>query len=208
MNETILNISLVIIFINFLLYARGFFLFGSAYKFFTIYLGIISFLMIFVKYTFANHLENIFLVHIYILARFVCLSLFFRELIVDFRLKKGIKIVLGIYIAIILFKIYRGQILLFQFSLFESFTSNFFIGLYSIYYFYQQIGKKKEFYYINWSISIYTFGGSLFYLTSNLLAVAHQDLLPISLNINFLFVIVANIIFLWEWKKNYSIPSK
>lgn len=204
MNETILNISFFIILINFLLYARGYFKFGYAYKYFTIYIGIIFFLMIFVKYTFDHNINNIFLVHIYILVRFVCLSLFFKEIIHDVKIKKAIKIILGVYVVIILFKIYKEQLVLFQFNLFESFTSNFFIGLYSIYYFYQQIDQRKEFYYINLSIIIYTFGSCFFYLTSTLLAITKPELLVISLNINFLFVILANIIFLYEWKKNYS----
>jgi hypothetical protein len=190
-----------------LLYAKGFFLFNNAYKFFTIYLGVVSFLITIVKYTFDNQIDNIFLVHIYILIRFICLSLFFKEIITNLKFKKAIKIILALFVLIILTKVALNFKMVYHFDLFESFASTFFIAVYSIYYAYQQINQKKEFYYINLSIIIYSFGGSLFYLTSSLFEKAHYDFLRVSLNVNFLFVILANMVFLIEWKKNYAKPN-
>jgi hypothetical protein len=203
------NISTVLVIINFILYLRGFNLFSKAYNVYTIYLGISSLILIWAAYTFANKIPNGFLTQGYLHVRFIFISIFYYLLFKNLNFKKAIKTIMIIYALIFIIKYSININSFFSYSLLEAFLCNFFIAIFSSVYFYQMLNERKNFYYINTASIIFSFGGSIFFLSANLSSVYYNSISTLALNINSFFVIIISIFVFIEWKTNFQkLPKK
>lgn len=204
MNSYLLNFSFFKVVINTLIYLRGFSCFDKAYKIFTIYLTIIFVLLLAFKYSEQLSFNKVIIIHTFIFCRFILLGLFYLELIVNIFYKKLIVLLLIVFSLLVTVSFCTNLNLLFKFNLLESFFSSFFITLFAFYYSYQQIGLPKKFYYINIAVMIYSFGGSVFYIFSNLLQSIDPTLLEATENLSLVFGVFSNAFVIYEWIKYYS----
>ena len=94
--------------------------------------------------------------------------------------------------------------LFFEFNLFEIFITSFPIIIYSTFYLYNLLNKKKDFYYINLGLLIYLFGSTVLFLVGNLVAKLDNNLNDIPWILNSVLYIMYQIFILAEWKINFS----
>ncbi|MDQ6472337.1 hypothetical protein RB619_16945 [Flavobacterium sp. LHD-80] len=189
--------------LNFILYAIGFFKNGKSYKIFTVYLFLIIVVELTSSILLKLHEPNLFMSHFYFIGQFILLSLFYLNLTKDEFQKKTIKI--GFILVLLTLAIQYGlkSDLFFKFNLYEIFITSFLLIIYSVFHFYNMLDDKKEFYYINMGILLYLFASTILFLIGNLTAKFSKDFSMITWTINAILVVVYHLFFLYEWKVNY-----
>ncbi len=198
------NISYILHFINVIIFFVGFSKNQKAYKIFTIYLAIIFVGEMISKILIYNKYENICMSHYYFILQFIFLSFFYLEILTLTFQKKIIKIGLVIVPLILLIQYILQPNLIFIFNLFEVFVCSFTIVIYATFHFYNMLSEKRLFYYVNSGIFIYLFGSSIIFLSGNVLIMRAGIVGQYLININVYLYIFYLIMFIIEWKKNYS----
>ena len=198
------NISYILHFINVIIFFVGFSKNQKAYKIFTIYLAIIFVGEMISKILIYNKYENICMSHYYFILQFIFLSLFYLEILTLTFQKKIIKIGLVIVPLILIIQYLTNHELIFIFNLFEVFVCSFTIVIYATFHFYNMLSEKRLFYYVNSGIFIYLFGSSIIFLSGNVLIMRAGIVGQYLININVYLYIFYLIMFMIEWKKNYS----
>lgn len=198
------NISYILHFINIIIFFVGFSKNQKAYKIFTIYLAIIFVGEMISKILIYNKYENICMSHYYFILQFIFLSFFYLEILTLTFQKKIIKIGLVIVPLILIIQYLTNHELIFIFNLFEVFVCSFTIVIYATFHFYNMLSEKRLFYYVNSGIFIYLFGSSIIFLSGNVLIMRAGIVGQYLININVYLYIFYLIMFMIEWKKNYS----
>lgn len=204
MNEILAYTGCVILFLNVVLYCKGFSYHGEAFRVFTGYsLGILG-IQIVVMLLSYKKINNIYLSHIYFLFQFVMLSWFYLKILKSEFHKKAIKIGFGIcFLGIAIQYLYNPD-LWFKFNLFEIFITSFLVIIYSTFQLYALLHEKKEFYYINLGILIYLFGSTVLFLAGNLVVKMSNKYNDIPWILNSFLYIVYQLFIFMEWKISFS----
>lgn len=207
MNLLFVNIGYALLLLNSVLYFKGFFNQGKAFKIFTVYLLGTVLIQIFSKFFSSLYGNNLFLSHFYFIGQFVVLSLFFKSL---FNIKKQKLLVNGI--LIIGMSILAGQYLLdpnlfFRFNLFEIFLTSFLVIVLATVHLYNLLTEKKVFYYCTIGMLLYLFSSTVLFLVGNLTALLSKEYQLLPWTLNALLIIVYQLFILFEWKKSFYIKQ-
>ena len=204
MNNFFADIGYLILLINVILFIKGFSNNGKAFKIFTIYSVLIFIIQIIVNVLNYFKINNLFLSHFYFIFQFFLLSFFYLTILkINFQ-KKIINILLILCPFTLMIQYIINPNLFFEFNLFEIFITSFPIIIYSTFYLYNLLNKKKDFYYINLGLLIYLFGSTVLFLVGNLVAKLDNNLNDIPWILNSVLYIMYQIFILAEWKINFS----
>jgi hypothetical protein len=199
----LINFGYVLLALNFILYATGFFKQGKSYKIFTVYL------LLLVSVEFTSHIlmvlynNNLFMSHFYFIGQFVILSLFYLKLVKDQFQKKAIKI--GFVLVLLTLAIQYGlkPELFVRFNLYEIFITSFLLIIYATFHFYNMLDEKKEYYFINMGILLYLFSSTILFLVGNLTIKFSAKFTFITWILNAGLIVVYHLFIMYEWKVSY-----
>ncbi|TDO94011.1 hypothetical protein EV145_11933 [Flavobacterium sp. 245] len=203
MHFYLIKAGYILLLLNFILYGLGFFKNNLAYKFFTVYLFILSGVQLssyIIKQMGGN---NLYLSHIYFIGQFIALSFFYLQLVKDPFQQKAIKIGFVLVLSTLVIQYSLKPEMFFKFNLYEIFITSFLLIIYAVFHFYNMLDEKKEFYFINMGLLLYLFASTILFLIGNLTAKFSKDVSLITWMINAILIIVYHLFFLYEWKVSY-----
>ncbi|SDY00054.1 hypothetical protein [Flavobacterium degerlachei] len=200
----IANIGYFLLFVNLVLFSIRLGTGGKANKIFTVYLLVILVIQLISGYLSSLRINNLFLSHFYFLGQFVFLSLFYKSLFTNSLQRKIINIGFVSCFAILGIQYSLDSSLLFKFNLFEIFLTSFILIIYSVFYFYNMLTAKKQFYYINIGIMLYLFGSTILFFVGNLTALMSAEMSKITWVANALLYVIYQLFISFEWYKTFS----
>lgn len=176
---------------------------GRAYKIFTIYLFLVSIILISSYYVGKGGLRqsNLFLSHYYFIIQFILLSLFYSDLL-KFK---------WIYILMILVLIFLGYQYIQDPSIYFRYnplgmtlTQIILVG-YTILYFYRSLTNKEHFVWINAGLFFYLLPSTLIFASGNLVFNLNISATALNslLDFNTVLYLIFQVLVLIEWYKNY-----
>ena len=198
------NLAEILLLINCILYFRSYSNYGKAFKIITCYIALHTFVEFSMSILGFFKILNLYFSHLYFIGQFIILSFFYTTLLKDKLLKKIIKVYLITCLIILIIQYSLKPSLFFTFNLFEIFITCFPLIIYSVFYFYQMLNEKKEFYYINSGMIIYLFGSTIIFLSGNIINLYSTKFAKGCWIFNSLLYVFYLILMLIEWKKNYS----
>jgi len=197
------NIGNLILFLNLIIFSKGFSKHGKAYKVFTWYLGIIFSIQMISKLVVYIHFQNLFLSHFYFIGQFIILSFFYLAILKEDYQKKAIKLCLVFVLMILVIQYAYDTSLFFKFNMLEISITSFLLIIYAAFHFYNMLNEKKEFYYVNIGILMYLFVSTILFLVGNLTISLSKKMSLITWILNSILYIIYQILILIEWKKSY-----
>lgn len=198
------NIGYLILFLNLILFIKGFRTNGKAHSIFTWYLGVIFLVQITSMTLKKFGFNNLFLSHFYFIGQFVLLSLFYLDILKEEIQKKIVKVCLIIGLLALGIQYANNFSLFLKFNLFEIFITSLLLILYATIHFYNMLNEKKEFYFINMGVLFYLFGSTILFLVGNLTIVLSPKMNKITWILNSILYILYQIFILIEWRKSFS----
>ena len=197
-------LGMFILALNFFLFLMIFSKKEKAFKIFSIYLVI----MVIIQGSSAVYqilsINNIFLSHFYFILQFLLLSYFYLQILTIELQKKVVKLTIPICLIALAIQYYFNPELYYTFNLFEIFITSFSIIVFSMFHFYNMLGGKKNYYYINIGIFIYLFGGTFLFITGNLMNSLNRSYGNLIWMINSVLYIICQMYFLIEFKQIVS----
>lgn len=197
-------LGMFILALNFFLFLMIFSKKEKAFKIFSIYLVI----MVIIQGSSAVYqilsINNIFLSHFYFILQFLLLSYFYLQILTIELQKKVVKLTIPICLIALAIQYYFNPELYYTFNLFEIFITSFSIIVFSMFHFYNMLGGKKNYYYINIGIFIYLFGGTFLFITGNLMNSLNISYANLTWMINSVLYIICQMYFLVEFKQIVS----
>ena len=143
---------------------------------------------------------NFFLSHFYFNAQFVLLSAVFYRLFKNQKLKKII-IVNYIIVTLIIVGMYVLDTDSFwQFNLFEIAATSLLLIVYALIHFYNTLGEKKSYFYLNIGMILYVLCSSVIFLFGNYELVFIEDPYIDIWIFNTIFYIIYQVLIFMEWK--------
>ncbi|MFN0728811.1 hypothetical protein [Polaribacter gochangensis] len=194
--------SLFLLLINAILFSSKVMKFNNqVYKYITIYL-----IALFVVELFCNVIgylnpgANFFLSHFYFNAQFVLLSAVFYRLFTNQKLKK-IVVVNYIIVTLIIIGMYVfNNDSFWQFNLFEIAATSLLLIVYAFIHFYNTLGEKKKYFYLNTGMVLYVLCSSLIFLFGNYELVFIEDPYIDVWIFNTVFYIIYQVLIFTEWR--------
>ncbi|MNX60159.1 hypothetical protein D3C86_910590 [compost metagenome] len=194
----------LVLIINFILYAKGFFKSEKAFKIYTFYLFLLVIIQLTMEVLTSLSINNLYLIHLYFIGQFILLGLFyitllqnnFQEKIITFSLFFG-------SLLLVIQYIYEPG-LFFKFNLFEIVLTSLFVVVFALLYLYKMLTDSKKYYYITVGIIIYLLTSTVLFLVGNLTIGLSKEVRLISWNLNAFFVVVNQLFILYEWKVSFS----
>lgn len=197
-------LGMFILALNFFLFLMIFSKKEKAFKIFSIYLVI----MVIIQGSSAVYqilsINNIFLSHFYFILQFLLLSYFYLQILTIELQKKVVKLTIPICLIALAIQYFFNPELYYTFNLFEIFITSFSIIVFSMFHFYNMLGEKKNYYYINIGIFIYLFGGTFLFITGNLMNSLNRSYGNLTWMINSVLYIICQMYFLIEFKQIVS----
>ena len=197
-------LGMFILALNFFLFLMIFSKKEKAFKIFSIYLVI----MVIIQGSSAVYqilsINNIFLSHFYFILQFLLLSYFYLQILTIELQKKVVKLTIPICLIALAIQYYFNPELYYTFNLFEIFITSFSIIVFSMFHFYNMLGGKKNYYYINIGIFIYLFCGTFLFITGNLMNSLNRSYGNLIWMINSVLYIICQMYFLIEFKQIVS----
>lgn len=198
------NIGYLILFLNLILFIKGYRNHGKAYSLFTWYLGVI-FLVQMTSMTLKKfNISNLYLSHFYFIGQFIFLSLFYVNILKQELQKRIVKFCLITTLLALAIQYASDFSLFLKFNLFEILITSILLILYATFHFYNMLNEKKEFYLINMGILFYLFGSTILFLVGNLTIVLSPKMNKITWILNSILYVLYQIFILVEWKKSFS----
>lgn len=198
------NIGYLILFLNLILFIKGYRNHGKAYSLFTWYLGVIFLVQITSMTLKKFNINNLYLSHFYFIGQFILLSLFYVNILKQELQKRIVKVCLITGLLALAIQYAYDFSLFLKFNLFEILITSILLILYATFHFYNMLNEKKEFYLINMGILFYLFGSTILFLVGNLTIVLSPKMNKITWILNCILYIFYQIFILVEWKKSFS----
>lgn len=198
------NIGCVLLFINLILFLKGFFKYGKAFKVFTTYLCGIFIIQVTSIVLRDRHINNLYISHFYFIFQLIILGYFYIIILKEDSQKKLAKASILLCLAVLGIQYSYNPDLFFKFNLFEIFITSFLLIIFSVFHFYNLLNDKKEFYYINMGVLIYLFASTILFLVGNLMASLSAEVNKITWILNASLYIVYQLLVFTEWRKNFS----
>ncbi|SDR83472.1 hypothetical protein SAMN04515667_0791 [Formosa sp. Hel1_31_208] len=201
-------LGLFLIVLNALLYTRSYIIVKKnvALLFLSLYLFVSGIVMVFSSILAYNSEPNLHLSHIYFIAQFVFLSLFFGSLF-NSKQKKWVTLILIFVLTVLICQYIQNPELIYKFNLFEIFITSFPIIIYSIIHLYNSLSKNGEYMLVNSGILVYLTTSTLIFILGNYLAEFRNDLITKIWIINKLLYVLYLVLILIEWKIKFQ-PAK
>jgi hypothetical protein len=188
-----------------LLYLAGFTRNSKAFKYFTIYLLIIGFIQVSMKYynIVTTGESNLFFFIYYFVLQFIMLSLFYRELLGY----KWINVITVFTLFIIAYQYFTEPELYFKYNPIGSSITQLIVVIYSILYLYKSLTGKREFLIVNVGLLVYLLSSLLIFAAGNL---ALNDSFPEYISkslteLNLVLFLIFQILIVVEWFRNYRV---
>jgi len=194
--------SLFLLLINAILFSSKVMKFNNqVYKYITIYLIALFVVELFFNVIgYLNPGANFFLLHFYFNAQFVLLSAVFYRLFTNQKLKK-IVVVNYIIVTLIIIGMYVfNNDSFWQFNLFEIAATSLLLIVYAFIHFYNTLGEKKKYFYLNTGMVLYVLCSSLIFLFGNYELVFIEDPYIDVWIFNTVFYIIYQVLIFTEWR--------
>lgn len=204
MHYALINIGILLLLVNVIIFIKEFSNQGKAYRVFTYYLGVVFCIQLGSNIMMRFLINNIYLSHFYFIGQFVLLSLFYLAIFRESFQKKIVKMgmIFGLLTSITQYGL--DSSLFYKFNLFEIFATSFLLIVFATLHFYNLLNEKKEFYYINIGILMYLFGSTVLFFVGNLSMVLSPEWKLLIWTLNAFLYIVFQFFILFEWKKSFS----
>jgi len=204
MNEIFGESAVLVLIVNCILYLRSFKHYGKAFKIVSIYILATLLVELIMRVLARYGYNNLFVSHFYCTSQLLLLSLFYINILKNKTQIKAIKIYLVLCFIMLGIQYALIPKMFFKFNLFEIFITSFPIVIYSIFHLYNMLNEKKEFYYLNIGIMVYTTGSTIIFLSGNIINIYSPKLASDCWTFNSILYLFYQVLLFIEWKKNYS----
>ena len=189
--------------LNFILYWRGFSKNGKTFQYLVYYLTILVVVQLIMEILVLQSENNLYLVHAYFIGQFLCLGFFYKLL-----MKTKPQVILIHYSMIVsslllLLDYWFYPELFFKFNLFEIALTSLLVVLFAIMHLYNMLLEDKEYYYLTIGIIIYLLASTVLFFVGNVTTGLSDEFKLLTWNVNSFFVIVYQLIILFEWKISF-----
>ena len=203
MYTTFVNISYVLLFLNFILYVMRFYKNSKPYKIFTYYLFLIITVQVIAHICTEVYGDNLFLSHFYFVGQFIFLNLFYKSIYkLDWQKKMANSLLLG-GLTVIGVQYLIDPAAFFKFNKLEIVVTSFLIVILAVIHLYNMLSEKKEFYYATIGIIFYLFSSTILFLVGNLMEMLGDKYHFFPWTINAFLVILYHLFILYEWKMSF-----
>lgn len=200
--------GIIILIINFLMYAKSFTVKNKALCVFTIYLFVISAIQVLSWYLHSKRIDNIFVSHFYFIGQFVFLSFFYKELFIRKKDKLFINIMIIAVLSVVIVSYILLPEMLYRFNVIEIVLTSLPLVVYSVMYVFNSLSMDNRVYsYINAGILFYVLLSTLIFLSGNIIINLSDYFNDITWFINSVLYIVFQILIFIEWWKSFSLKK-
>lgn len=197
----------LILIINFILYSRGFFKFGKAFKIYVIYLFLLVVIQLTMEVLTSLIINNLYLIHLYFIGQFILLGLFYKTLLQNDFQKKVITFSLFLGSLVLVIQYILEPDLFFKFNLFEIVLTSLLVVVFALLYLYNMLTDNKRYYYITVGIIIYLLASTVLFLVGNLTIGLSKEFRLLTWTLNAFLVIIYYMFIFIEWKVT-NFPKK
>lgn len=203
-HKLFVNIGYVLLFINCLIFLKGFSKNEKPFKILTFY----SLAMFAVQITshivgVVYHTNNLFLSHFYFIPQFILLSLFYYTIFENKKQKLIVKSVLPIVIIVLTIQYILDFKEFYSFNKLEIVITSIPIVVYATFNLYNMLNGIRKYYYFNLGILIYLFGSTIVFLTSELMLQKAREYQLIIWELNVYLYIVYQLFIMYELRNYY-----
>lgn len=198
-------IGIVLAFINLILFMKGFSVKGKALQIFSVYL-FFSFLMLVLHFGYWYYgIENLYQSHFQFFMQYVCLSLFYKQILSGKSQLKLLNRLLYAVPILLLIQYAVSPSLFFKHNLLEIVLTNLILAAYSVMNFYNGLNNKLKYPYINTGIFMYLTSSTLIFCAGNFITISNATLkmLPWVINAS-LYLIFQMLILVEGIQLNYN----
>ena len=201
-NDILVYLGYFLLILNFCLYTGSFSYKSKASLYFWFYLLFTLVVQIYSEFLASRGFDNLFLSHYYFIIQFICLSLFYREILPSI-FTKPIKATLIVILVILTAQYLIDYSLYRVFNLMEVVITSLPIIIYSFVFFSYNINNKTRFIYINIGVFVYLLCSTLLFTSGNLMVKLDPLINQIVWMVNAGLYILFQVLIFIEWRKNY-----
>lgn len=149
------------------------------------------------------HMNNLFLVNIFIIGQMILLGIFYNSI---FNLKSQkrfvlISVVVALLILAVQFMMDWNQFL--RFNLFEITLTSLLVVIFALIHFYNMLTESKKYYYISIGVVFYLLGSTVLFLIGNLTHNLSNEFKFLSWQLNSVLLLMYYGFILYDWIKNF-----
>lgn len=195
-------ITTVFTLVNAVLYLRGYSFENIAYKYFTLYVLMISFAEVLgLVLGKIFHVSNLFVSSLYMVLQFGLLSFFYASLLKS----NWIKIICGVVLLILIGQFIAEPNVFLQYNPFGIIMTHLLLVAFAVIYFYRSLNKTKEFIIVNIGVFIYLLASALIFASGNLVLILDlsKNTGRALINVNRVLFFVFQVLICVEWYRNY-----
>lgn len=148
------------------------------------------------------NINNLILSHAYFIIQFFTLAYFFNQIIKLEWVTKLIKIYIISVLCFLLFQYLLLPSLIWNYNIFEVYITNYLIILLSLIYFYENLGKKKEYQPFVIAIFIYSTLSTSIFLFGNVASYTNIESVVYIWGIHLLILIVCQLLITFQWSSS------
>jgi hypothetical protein len=202
-DTSLLDISIVMLFICFGLFTKDFFKSKIGYKIMCCYLAFVFLLQLAFKLTFKFQIENWFLSNVFLIGEFFIISYFYFCITKSNLQLKIIQFSVILFILLIAIQYSIDYTLFFRINPLESLFVSLSITTYCTFYLYEILDQKKLFYYNTIGALIYQCGSVFVFLGANLFLSSYKHVSIYLYNFHTVLAIVYAVFVIIEWRVNF-----
>ena len=201
--DSLVYIGYLLLFVNLVLFIKGFTSHDKVFKIFTWYLGIVFCIQMTASAYVYFSVNNLFLSHFYFIGQLVVLSFFYSTLLKIKAQKNFLKIAFALGILALGIHYYLDPSQFFKFNLFEIAVTSLLVVVFAMIHLYNMLAGEKEFYYVTVGIIIYLLGSTVLFFVGNLIIGLSSEFKFLTWTLNALLVIIFQLFILFEWRKSF-----
>ncbi|MBZ4037763.1 hypothetical protein K6T82_23605 [Flavobacterium sp. 17A] len=207
MADIFIYLGYFVLTIDLILYTYSFFRKEEANVFFVSYLAFCFIMQFSMEAMYHFHLNNLFLVNIFIIGQMIFLGLFYNSIFNVKSQKRFVLISVGaaLLILAIQFATDWGQFL--RFNLFEITLASLLVVIFALIHFYNMLTESKKYYYISIGVMFYLLTSTVLFLIGNLTHNLSKEFKFLSWQLNSVLLVMYYGFILFDWKKNFSKKS-
>lgn len=208
MVSTIVYLGIFFLLTNSILFSQRSYLKKRSLRVFVIYLYVTLIIQIFSWILMTLKTPNLYLSHFYFISQFILLSLFYKKIIKNVKVKSLISLLLLVVLLIMSYRFISDPDIFYKFSLFEVILCSIPIVVYSIFYFMESFGiEHKKYLILNSGVFIYLLSSTLIFSSGNLMPDLPKSVNRIVWIFNAILYLIYQILIFVEWYKNFRKPE-
>ena len=202
------NIGVILLIINTIIYFTGFIRNNKAYKFFSVYLLVISTIQVAMTLLAYHGYNNHFLSGYYLFAQFILLSCFFYHQFLPLSKKKSgvVKYLTTTVTVALIVQYFLVRGLYFNINALGFLITSVLLVVYSVMYLFEHLTQKLPFNYVTIGIFMYLISSAIIFATSTTvieMVNLSNDMFTGIWTINAVLCIIYQLLILWEWKQHF-----